>query len=493
MHTFTLRSLLAPVATIAVTSLLLLSSGCMMVGPDYERPDADEPDGWSQATTADFSTNSPALGGWWKSFDDPVLDQLILDADAGNLSLKVVAERINEAAARRGIERSQLWPQLTGFGDATATQTSGGLLPGDGDAVSGEHYSLGADFAWELDLWGRVRRSVESADAALAGTVEDYRDAAVLLYAQIGAAYIEVRTVQQRIKYATENIRNQTATLKLTTDRNDAGLVPVLDVAQAELNVRTSESTLPTFRSNLNTAINRLAVLSGKYPGELHELLMTSAEIPPPADAIAIGIPVTIIRQRPDVRSAERTLAAQHARIGVAKGDLYPTFSLPGSFALEALDAGDLFDGNSLGYSFGPVFRWNLFSAGRIRNNIRVEESRTQQALFTYKQALLTAVEDVENAMVALTEERQRVVSLEQAVAAAQRSVTLVKDLYSNGLVDFQNVLDMERSLAAQQDSYASSRGLVSQNAVRLYKSLGGGWDAAPSPEAVLADTTTNE
>jgi multidrug efflux system outer membrane protein len=473
--------------TTALLSCLLLSSGCMMVGPNYERPDAGEPDAWSEATAGDFSTNAPALGGWWKSFNDPVLNQLITDADAGNLSLKIVAERINEAAARRGIERSQLWPQLTGFGDASATQTSGGILPG-GDSVSGEHYSLGADFAWELDLWGRVRRSVESADAALEGTLEDYRDAAVILYAQIGAAYIEVRTVQQRIKYATENIRNQTDTLKLTTDRNSAGLVPILDVAQAELNVRTSESALPTFRSSLNAAINRLAVLSGKYPGELHKLLLESAIIPSPAEAIATGVPVTIIRQRPDVRSAERALASQHARIGVAKGELYPTFALPGTFALEALDAGDLFESGSLGYSFGPVFRWNLFSAGRIKNNIRVEESRTQQALFSYKQSLLTAVEDVENAMVALTEERSRVESLQQAVSAAQRSVTLVKDLYSNGLVDFQNVLDMERSLAAQQDSYASSKGLVSQNAVRLYKSLGGGWDAAPAPEVVLGE-----
>ena len=254
-------------------------------------------------------------------------------------------------------------------------------------------------------------------------------------------------------------------------------------MAQAERDLAVAEASLPSLRAALFAAMNRLGVLAGREPSALHELLAAPAPIPAVPEEVAVGLPAELLRQRPDIRQRERELAAQNARIGVAKAEYFPIFSLPGTFVLEAADAGNLFDGGSLAYSFGPQFRWNLFAGGRVRQNVRLEEARTKELLARYEQQVLQAVEEVETAMSDLAQERARQQKLNEAVAAAQRTMDMSMVLYRSGLTDFQNVLDAQRILIAQESDLAGSSGRMCAALVRVYKALGGGWQvAAPEP-----------
>jgi len=485
------------VSLLVVGLFLSLFVGCVSVGPNYEKPESNLADSWNQAIMADFQSGEPTLETWWTLFNDPLLNELIQKAESGNLNLKIALARIDEAAALRGIAKSDWFPQVTGSGNAQKTQLSEGTNPNlpEGADRTGNLYQLGLGVSWELDFWGRVRRSVESATASFEATTEDYRDALVLLYADVASSYIEVRTLQERIRYARENIKLQQGTMSLTTNRYRAGLSSILDVRQAELNLGVTESAIPTLQNNLTRAMNRLGVLTGQSPSALWSELSEEGQIPDPPTDVIVGVPVDVLRQRPDVRSAERGLAAQNARIGVAKADLFPTFSLPGVFTLESLETSDLLKSTSLAYGFGPSFQWRIFSAGAVLNNIRAEEARTRQALHNYEQVVLQAVEDVENAMASFAQEKDRFAALQRAVAAARESVELTKTLYKSGLTDFQNVLDMERSLALQEDNLASSEGQFITYLIQLYAALGGGWnpDGKSAPKEIVATEKVSE
>jgi NodT family efflux transporter outer membrane factor (OMF) lipoprotein len=475
---------------VSILTALLCVSGCM-VGPDYQKPEVQVPDEWHHAVRDQFKSGEPDLQTWWELFNDPVLNDLIAQAGQGNIDLKIATARIEEARYLRGIAKSGLFPQLDATGTAQIQRFSEETVPvppGD-DRVTG-YYSLGLEAAWELDLWGRIRRSVQSGTAAMEASIEDYRDLLVVLYAEVAINYMELRTLQDRIQLAQQNAEIQRRTLQLTKDRKRFGLAPQLDVSQAELNLSRTESTIPTLRSDLAQTVHRLAVLTGQEPGALRELLREAKPIPSPPDQATVGLPADLLRQRPDLRRAERNLAAQTERIGGAKAEFYPTLYLPGTLSLEAFDAGNL-NGGSLAYAFGPRVRWTIFSAGRVRNQIKVEEIRTEQALYAYEQTVLLALEEVENAMVALAEEHDRQDSLAKSVRAARQSVELVKDLYLSGLTDFQNVLSMERSLFEEEDQLAISEGLLSGNMVRLYKGLGGGWSLPP--EQFSEDSTPDQ
>ena len=298
----------------------------------------------------------------------------------------------------------------------------------------------------------------------------------MLLLSEVGQAYVDMRTFQQRIDYARSNVRTQQGSLRLTSDRNAAGLVSDLDVRQAELNLATTEAFIPSLQIGLTVAINRLGVLLGQHPTALRAELETPTPIPSPPSEILVGLPTELLRQRPDLRSAERKLAAQTAQIGVAKADLYPRLALLGTFAFDALDAAKLFTGDASAFSFGPAVRWNLFDGGRIRSNVKAQESLTEQALLGYEQTVLLALEEVEDAFVAYVQENERRDMLQRSVTAADAAVKLVNTLYRTGLTDFQNVLDTERSLFQQQDQLAQSEGEVTQNLIQIYRALGGGW-----------------
>ncbi len=317
--------------------------------------------------------------------------------------------KVEEARALRGVVASVRKPQVEFSGDATRSQPSdngilGDLAPEEG-LKAGDLFSAGLGASWEIDVFGRIRRQVESADAATDATVEAYRDVLVSLYAETALAYLNVRTSQERLRIAHANVDSQENTLQLTKDRFDAGLVSALDVSQAESNLANTYSTIPVIERDLNEALNRLAVLLGENPGELHVELDTDVPIPHEPEEVVIGLPAELLRQRPDVRQAERQLASQTARIGVATADLYPTFSLAGFLGLEALDIGDLASGDSVTWNIGLPVRWSIFSGGRIRSQIRAEEARTNQLLANYERTVLKALEEVRKCIVRL---RQR-------------------------------------------------------------------------------------
>jgi NodT family efflux transporter outer membrane factor (OMF) lipoprotein len=462
-------------------------AACTTVGPNYEQPAVEMPDSWHVAAVEGLEDGRADLQTWWRVFDDSLLDDLVNRSAGGNLDLRGAMWRVEEARALRGVVAGVQKPQVDFSGDVVRSQPSdngplGSIAPGDG-FEAGNLFSAGFGAIWEVDVFGRIRRQVEAADATTQATVESYRDVLVSLYAETALAYVNVRTSQERLRIAHANVEGQENTLKLTEDRFAAGLVSALDVAQAESNLANTYSLIPVIERDLDRAMNRLAVLLGEQPGELHAELSAEAPIPTEPAEVTTGLPVELLRQRPDVRQAERELAAQTARIGVATADLYPTFGLSGFFGVESTSGGDLLHGDSLTWSIGLPIRWNVFSGGRIRSQIRAEEARTQQLLANYEQIVLTALEESENAMVAYEKEVQRRARLRQSVDATQRSLSLVLTQYTAGLTDFQNVLDTQRTLLVREDELAVAEGVVISNLVQLYRALGGGWnpDAPPA------------
>ena len=464
------------IAALAAAAIFL--HGCASVGPDYVNPKPEMPDRWTVDLVKGMAQGKPGLQTWWTVFGDPVLNELMEKAAEGNLNLELAYARIKEARGFLGITTGDRLPDLNALGTSVRQRIgedfASPLIDNPDNFVG-----LGFDSSWEIDFWGRIRRSIESAEAGVEASVENYRDALVILFSEIARNYVDMRTIQTRIRYAENNILSQKNTLKVTQDRLDAEISPALDVHQAELNLARTESVLPRFKSALVKTMNRIGVLTGQHPGTMRELLAHSRPIPKVEEEVLVGIPSDLLRQRPDIRRAERELASQTALIGVAEADLYPRFTLFGEFGLEATS--DLFHSDNRYYAFGPSFRWNLFSAGRVRSRIMVEDARAEQLLAAYEQTVLNALEEVENAMVSYAQEQDRRDMLIRSVDAAQKSVELVDQLYKLGLTDFQNLLDMEKSLFEQQDQLAESEGAMVQNLVALYKALGGGW----SPDGI--------
>jgi NodT family efflux transporter outer membrane factor (OMF) lipoprotein len=449
---------------------------------------------WRDAAVEGVVEGEAPLHEWWKTFDDPTLVDLIERAQAANLDLTQAVSRIREARAIRRIAGGDKVPDLRVGGEAGRQQLSDNLLPGLGPIDANSVYSLTFDSVWELDFWGRIRRQIESADASYQASIEDYRDVLVTLFAEVAREYFDLRALQLRIVYAEENIETQKNTLQLTRDRFDAGLVSALDIAQAESNLANTEAKVPTFEASLQASLNRLAVLLGEQPGDLHDDLAEKKPIPSPPDDVAVGLPADLLRQRPDVRRAERQLASQTARIGVAVADLYPRFSLGGFLGLQTQGGGSLVSGDSVTWGINLPFVWNLFAGGKLRGNIDLEKARTEQLVSFYEQTILIALEDVETALAFYEQEKERRVRLLRSVDATARSVDLVQTQYLAGLTDFQNVLDTERSLTARQDELAESEGLVVKSLASLYKALGGGWKEdlnVPETFTVGADAPT--
>lgn len=472
---------------VAVSSALLgpLLAACA-VGPDYEAPDvtATVPDAWRAEVEAEMSSDASPLVRWWETFGDTTLTGLVRRAESENRDLVAAVGRVEEARALRGVAKGGLLPDLVLDGSYTRFQLSENGL--QGSELQGQPFDLwsgGLSLSWEIDLFGRVRRGVEAASAELGASVEDYRDVLVTLYAEVAAAYVDTRTFQQRLTFANANADAQRRSLQLTRDRFRAGLTSALDVTQAESNLATTEAQIPALEDGLNRSLNRLAVLLGEPPGDLHDALAEPAPIPMPEGEVAALLPAELLRRRPDIRRAERRLAAQTARIGIATADLYPSFSLTGFLGLESLELDEFGEGESVSWSVVPGVRWNLFSGGKIRNRIRAEEARTRQALAAYEQTILLALEETGNSLIAYGREQERRDRLLEAVRASERSVEIVATQYRSGLTDFQRFLDSQRSLFNQQDALAVSAGQVTKNLISVNRALGGGWDPDATAE----------
>jgi len=445
------------------------------VGPKYTSVEPKSPQKWHTELQGGMNSSPPSpqtLAHWWTMLNDPKLSSLEELVIKGNLDLKEARARIREARALRGIEKAKLFPTLDSSGSVTKQRTS--ESSGTGSKI--KLYYAGFDAGWELDIFGGTRRATEAAQADLEATQEDLHDVLVSILAEGALNYVELRTYQARLAAVKANLEAQKNIYELNLSRYHAGLIDELAVQQSRYILESTRSRIPTLQIGIEAAKNRLAVLLGKNPGSVHKELSEPRPIPVPPVTVAVGIPADTLRHRPDIRRAERNLAAATARIGVAKAELYPKFNLAGTIGLESLSSSDFWEWASRTWRIGPSISWKIFHAGEIRQNIKVQTARQEQALIQYKSAVLKAQEEVENALVAYAREQRRRESLKATVAAAKRAYELAWDRYKAGLVDFSDVLDAERSLQSYQDEFAQSNGAVTSNLVRLYKALGGGW-----------------
>ena len=403
-----------------------------------------------------------------------MLDNLIATAYRQNLTLRVAGLRILEARALRGIAAGELFPQSQqAFGDYSRIATS---KNGHYGAAFYDETTFGTSLAWELDFWGRFRRAIEAADANLDASVEGYDDALVILISNVALSYMDVRIAEQRLTFAKQNVDIQRGSLRLTEDRLRNGATTRLDVTQALSNVAQTEASIPALEAKRRQAVNALCVLLGIPPQSLDETLAATRGIPKASPQVAVGIPAELLRRRPDVRKAEREVAAQSALIGVAVSDLYPHFSITGNIYLDAEKFENLFSGDSVAGSVGPSFRWDILNYGRLVNGIRVQESRFQQQAVHYQDVVLKANAEAENAIVVFLKAQQQVKWLTQSADAARESVDLVSQQYREGTVDFNRVFSNQELLTQQQDQLAIAEGAVDQSLVMLYRALGGGW-----------------
>ncbi|MBI5945105.1 MAG: efflux transporter outer membrane subunit, partial [Chloroflexi bacterium] len=436
---------------LSLPCLPLFIHGCA-VGPDYCSPKVSVPTSWSELPQAG-KANPESLVQWWKTFNDPVLDSLIVRAVPSNLDLRIAEVRVREARFQRGAVASDLWPSLNTSASYSRSRRSAGISTIPPSAkIKRNLYETGFDASWEIDLFGGKRRAVEAASAEIDAAVENQNDVLITLLAEVARNYIEVRGYQRRVQIIHKNISTQQEVVEIVQARYDAGLSSELDVVQAAALLATTQSQIPLLENPMKQAIHRIGILLGQKPGDLLTELTKESQIPCTPVTVPVGLPSDLLRRRPDVRRAERELAAATARIGMATADWFPKFSLTGSFGFQTEDINAFSITRSRLWSFGPTVRWPIFDAGRIRANIRVQNARQEQALLNYEKAVLTSLEDVENALVAYTAEQVRCQNLTEAVNANRRAVELANELFSKGLVNFLNVLDAERSLCKSEE-----------------------------------------
>lgn len=450
------------------------------VGPNYQPPDTPVASQWIDYQNPHVNTQQQDLSRWWTVFGDPVLDSLIAEAEKQNLSLRAAGARITEARARRGIAVGNLFPQFQEAAGSYSANKISTQLPHVGNDYFQE-WDAGFNAAWELDLWGRFRRSIESADASLEASVADFEDVLVVLLADVSANYVQYRTFQERIRVAHTNLDIQTKSYQLTTDKFKAGATTERDVQQSKQILEQTRASIPQLEASERQAANALCVLLGIPVSDLTARLGTEKTIPAAEPELALGIPADLLRRRPDVRRFERLAAAQSAQIGVAKADLYPRLSILGSIGVAAEDFNGLFKTpGSMTGTIGPAFHWDILNYGRIENNVEIEKARFEQAVANYQQQVLQAGREAEDAVISFLKAQERARALEQSVAAAQRTVDISYDQYREGIIDFTPVFLFEGTLADQQDQLALAHGQIALSLVEMYRALGGGWENSP-------------
>ena len=481
----------------------LLTAGCA-IGPDYTRPDAPVMEEWIEARNSSIRSEPAELARWWKRFNDPLLDALMEKAFRQNLTLRIAGIRILEARAQLGILAGNSYPQLQQLrGDYTRNSLSENAANTTPDLDKNfASASIGFDAAWELDFWGRFRRSVESGVWNLEASIADYDNILVSLMGEVARTYVLVRTLETRLVIAGENVRLQQRSLQIARVRFEAGDVTELDVAQARSLLAETQASVPRLEDQLRQAKNALAILLGLLPREIEPLLGEPGAIPAAPEDVAVSVPAELLRRRPDIRLAESRMAEQCALIGVAKADLFPRFSLFGTIGLSGSNAAvtsagfpggstmsDLWNSDSLEYYGGVGFSWDIFNYGRIRNRVRVQDARFQQLLVGYRDTVLRAAQETEDALSAFLRSREEVFFLDESASAARRSVQLSLIQYREGLVDYQRVIDSQRFQARAEDVLTTAQGSVVLNLISTYKALGGGWEGRTSDDFVPEET----
>ncbi|MEZ5860492.1 MAG: efflux transporter outer membrane subunit [Geminicoccaceae bacterium] len=481
-------------------------AGCAMVGPDFTTPPAELNPDWLSSGSSRVAEDPANNGEWWRSFDDPALTRLIEIGYAQNLPLQVAGARVLQARAQLAVVIGEQYPQQQqAVGELQRTRESAraaGAPQGDASALTYDEGSFGVQASWELDFWGKFRRSVESADAQLAATVANYDDVLVSLTADLATGYIQLRTLQEQLRVAQENVKVQQEGLQIANRRFEGGVTDSRDVQQARTILASTQATIPQLEQEIGQTRNLIATLIGRPPGPLEDLLAESKGIPLPPATVGIGIPADLLRRRPDIRQAEAEAAAQSALIGVQEADLYPAFSLTGSFGFAASSAGpfqlgDITQWRSRTFGIGPTVVWDFLNYGRLENAVRVQDATFQQAYTTYQNTVLQAQREVENGLIGFRKQQERAKFLSEAVRAAQRSLDLAFAQYSGGVTDFTTVLVAEQQLLQQQDQLAVTAGAIPSNLVAAYRALGGGWQLRlgkpflpPQTVAAMAERT---
>ena len=464
-----------------------LAVAACSVGLHYTRPSPSTPAAWSELPAGRLVTDPAALARWWTGFHDPTLDALVGRAVDGNLDLKIAAARLKEARAARGIAAAGALPQVDAAASYSRTQRSNSVPPFNAAAGAPSPFGprvqnafeAGFDATWEIDVFGGVRRDLEAASAQVEAAAEARRDVLVSAIAEVARNYVELRGNQRRLEILEDTLRSERDTLDLARSRFDAGLGSELDVTRAEGLLQETASRGPELERLARADVQALRVLLGGEPGALAPALEAPGAIPPIPPEIPWALPSELLSRRPDLRQAEREVAAATARVGVATADLFPRFSITGGLSRLSTDLGGLTSGASQLWALGPRVSWPIFSGGRIRANIRVQEARQEQALLQYEKAVLVAVEEVENALSAHVRERRRQEDLGASVAANRRALELATDRYTGGLESFLSVLDAQRALYAAEDLLVQSESAAALDLIAVYKALGGGWETS--------------
>ena len=483
------------VAGVVLTPALMLFSGCM-IGPDFRQPKVAVADNWLESGDRRVSTGSATYRNWWTAFDDPVLNGLVEGAYRENLSLRQAGVRVLQARAQLGIAIGDVFPQtqqavgsVEYFRTSDRAETAAAFSAGSG-VFKFWQSQIGVQASWELDFWGRIRRNIQSAEAALLSTLADYDSTLVTLTADVANNYIAIRTAEERIRIARENADAQDQILKITEVRFRFGTATQRDVEQARTSLLNTQASIPPLEAERRQAQDALSVLLGVPPRDLSDELAGASGIPASPPEVIVGIPADLLRRRPDVRSAELQAAAQSAQIGVAKGDLLPIFSLNGSLIFVATDLGkfklsDMFRWGARSIQAGPSVQWNILNYGQITNNVRVQDASFQQLLIAYQNTVLLAQRDVEDNVIAFLRAQDRAELLAQSVTSAKTALDLAVVQYREGVTDFTTVLTSQNAVLAQQDSLASTLGNISTSLVGIYRALGGGWEIREGQDLV--------
>ena len=461
-----------------ILGLLILS--CAPVGPNFQRPEVDYLERWIEQDTALLFDTTPDLSNWWQVFNDPVLNDLVTTARQNNNTLEIAGLRVMEARAQLGIAVGGLYPQSQiASGDATFISTPDNSGVGSSDWS----FNIGASAAWEIDFWGKFRRGIESSDAAFLASVANYEQSLVSLSSLVVDTYTIIRAAEEQLRIAYENVDLQQKSFNIAKVLYENGETSELDMQQVNTLLLSTKATIPNLEIQIKLAKNTLSTLLGRPPGAVDSFLVVKSGIPIVPEQVSIGFPADMLRRRPDVRQAELLAMSQNALVGVAESELYPSFSLFGSIGLAAggpgdSNFGDLFDADALTYSVGPSFVWPFLNYGRIKNRVRVEDARLQQALINYREVVLQAAREAEDAMASYIGTRKQAIILAQTVKSAERSVELSTLRYQEGFSDYQRVLDSLQALFNQQQRYITIQSSVVSNLVSLYTALGGGWQS---------------
>jgi len=453
----------------------LLTLGGCAVGPDYVAPST--PPAEFISADAELLAQRPFEAAWWEQFDDPVLDDLVERALADDLDIRIAAARIEESRALLQRTRRDQWPSSRY--EAVYDESKAQQPVFMNERIEVESYRTGLQTAWELDVFGRLRRGTEAAVAEAQAAEATLRDVQVLVAAEVASTYLDLRAAQKRLRVAEENLTNQRETLRLTQVRYELGRGSELDVASAEATLAATEAQIPGLVTAQQVAAHRLAVLVGLRPGEL-DVELAYREMPPRVTTLAIGAPEDLLRRRPDVRAAERRLAAATARIGVEKADLFPRVSLSGFLGFVTGDSSELGESSSRAWSATPVLSWSAFDLSAARAQVRGAEARTEAALAEYEQVVLRALEETENAFVSYAQQRQRLAAVIEQAEASRRAAELARIRYREGALDFLRLLDAERTVLEAEDAVAVAEAELNGAVVAIYKAVGGGWEAAP-------------